>query len=140
MGLAALFALRAVRRATVAMTSNVARARLDFLRNHLDRGGPRAVLSLELWLHSHRSADSPEKWLLRWRSTGCFLRNVQSVRVEFPVLGRLFNYGALTVQGFRGSLDSIKRVPKPERVRELIEDRQPMSSSVHSNWRRAGAS
>lgn len=59
---------------------------------------------------------------LRQRSTEFPLRNVESVLIEFPILGRLFNYGTLTVRGFGGSRDSIKRVPKPERIRELVEE------------------
>jgi uncharacterized membrane protein YdbT with pleckstrin-like domain len=35
--------------------------------------------------------------ILRQRSTEFPLRNVESVLVEFPILGRLFNYGTLTV-------------------------------------------
>lgn len=63
--------------------------------------------------------------ILRQRSTQFPLRNVESVLIEFPIVGRLFNYGRLTVRGFGGSRDSIKRVPKPERVREPIEEQQP---------------
>lgn len=63
--------------------------------------------------------------ILRQRSTEFLLRNVESVLVEFPILGRLFNYGTLTIRGFGGSRDSIKRVAKPEYVRELIEEQQP---------------
>jgi len=69
--------------------------------------------------------------ILRQRSTDFPLRNVESVLVEFPILGRLFNYGTLTVRGFGGSRDSIKR------VRELIDERQAMSPSAQSAWRRA---
>lgn len=74
--------------------------------------------------------------ILRQRSTEFPLRNVESVLVEFPILGRLFNYGTLTVRGFGGSRDSIKRVPKPERVRELIEEQQGMAPTVRFNSRK----
>lgn len=43
--------------------------------------------------------------------------------------------GLLTVSGSGGSRDSIKRAPKPERVRELIEERQVMPPIVHANRR-----
>lgn len=74
--------------------------------------------------------------ILRQRSTEFPLRNVESVLIEFPILGRLFNYGTLTVRGFGGSRDFIKRVPKPERVRELIEEHQ-LPPKLSSNVRRA---
>ncbi|MGH9445360.1 MAG: PH domain-containing protein [Terriglobia bacterium] len=63
--------------------------------------------------------------ILRQRSTEFPLRNVESVLVELPIVGRLFNYGTLTVRGFGGSRDSIKRVPT-KGVRELIEEHQPL--------------
>lgn len=74
--------------------------------------------------------------ILRQRSTEFPLRNVESVLVEFPILGRLLNYGTLTVRGFGGSRDSIKRVPQPARVRELIQEGQT-APALRSNWRRA---
>ena len=77
--------------------------------------------------------------ILRQRSSEFPLRNVESVLVEFPIVGRLLNYGTLTVRGLGGSRDSIKRVPKPERVRELIEDEQGMAPALPTNWRRLGA-
>lgn len=55
-------------------------------------------------------------------------------RVSDP--GPLFNYGTLTVRGFGSSRDSIKRVPRPERVRELIEEHEAMSPRVHVNSRK----
>ncbi|MGH9436750.1 MAG: PH domain-containing protein [Terriglobia bacterium] len=80
-----------------------------------------------------------ENGIPRQRLTEFPLRNVESVLVEFPILGRLFNYGTLTVRGFGGSRDFIKRVPKPERIRELIEERQSTSLVVRFNWRTVGA-
>ncbi len=74
--------------------------------------------------------------ILRQRSTEFPLRNVESVLVELPIVGRLFNYGTLTVRGFGGSRDSIKRVPRPERVRELIEEHEAMSPRVDVNSRK----
>lgn len=71
---------------------------------------------------SAQSAGSLENGILRQRSTLFLVRNVESVLIEFPILVRLFNYGTVTVPGFGGSRDSIKRVPKPERVWELIEE------------------
>lgn len=62
--------------------------------------------------------------ILRQRSIEFPLRNVESALIEFPILGRLFNYGPLMVRGFGGGRDSITRVPKPERVRKLIEEYQ----------------
>jgi uncharacterized membrane protein YdbT with pleckstrin-like domain len=43
--------------------------------------------------------------ILRQRSTEFPLRNVESVLVEFPILGRPFNYGTVTVRGLGGSSD-----------------------------------
>lgn len=65
------------------------------------------------------------------RSTLFLVRNVELVLIEFPILVRLFNYGTLAMLGFGGSRDSIKRMPKPEPVRELIEQYQPISPRVH---------
>lgn len=77
--------------------------------------------------------------ILRQRSTEFLLPSVESILVEFPILGRLFNYGTLTVRGFGGSRDFIKRVPKPERVRELIEDQQPAASKLRFKWKKTAA-
>lgn len=75
--------------------------------------------------------------LLRQRSTEFPLRNVESILIEFPILGRLFNYGTLTVRGFGGSRDSIKRVPKPERIRELIEEQGSAGARLQYRLRSA---
>ncbi len=77
--------------------------------------------------------------ILRQRSTEFPLRNVESVLVEFPILGRLLNYGTLTVRGFGGSRDSIKRVPKPERVRELIEEQRLTVPRLYSAGKGQGS-
>ncbi len=112
--------------------------RLDFLGVRRDRADPRPVLPLEFALHSHRPGVILKNGLLRQRSTEFPLRNAESVLIEFPILGRLFNYGTLTVRGFGGSRDAIKRVPKPERVRELIEGQQ--STALRPSYRRCSQS
>jgi hypothetical protein len=43
-------------------------------------------------------------------STEFSLRNVESVLIELLILGRLVNYGTLTVRGFGGSRDSSTRI------------------------------
>ena len=78
---------------------------------------------------------SLENGILRQRSTEFPLRNIESVLVEFSILGRLFNYGTVTVRGFGGSRNSIKRVPKPERVRELIEENNVMAPRLYATRR-----
>ena len=62
--------------------------------------------------------------ILRQRSSEFLLPTIESVLVEFPVTGRLFNYDTLTVRGFGGSREFIKRIPRPEHVRELIQQQQ----------------
>jgi hypothetical protein len=64
--------------------------------------------------------------ILRQRSCQFSLPTIESVLVEFPVAGRLFNYGTLTVRGFGGSQEFIKRISSPERVRELIQEQQSL--------------
>jgi hypothetical protein len=59
------------------------------------------------------------------------LRAVESVLVEFPVAGRLFNYGTVTVRGFGGSREFVKRIPRPERVRELVKGKQSFARNLH---------
>jgi hypothetical protein len=56
--------------------------------------------------------------------------------VEFLTLSQSFNSGMLTLRGVGTRRDSIKRVPKPECVRELVEEPQGMSPKFHSNWER----
>lgn len=63
--------------------------------------------------------------ILRQRSSEFLVHTVESVLVELPVAGRFFNYGTVTVRGFSGSRGTMKRVPKPERVRELIQETVP---------------
>src|SRR6516225_10994779 len=63
-----------------------------------------------------------KKGILRQRSGEFLLPTIESVLVEFPLAGRLFNYGTLTVRGFGGSQEFIKRISSPEHVRELIQE------------------
>ena len=56
---------------------------------------------------------------------------VESVLVEFPVAGRLFNYGTVTVRGFGGSREFVNRIPRPERVRELVQEQQSFARNLH---------
>ena len=57
--------------------------------------------------------------ILRQRSSEFLLPTIESVLIEFPLTGCLFNYGTLTVRGFGGSQKFIER--SPEHVRELIQ-------------------
>jgi|GEM_PF-1590375 hypothetical protein len=65
--------------------------------------------------------------LLR-RSTEIVLPNAL---IEYALVDPLLNHGTQTVRGFDGSRDSMKRMPKPERVRELTE-RPPTDNSEGS--------
>ncbi len=77
--------------------------------------------------------------ILRQRSGEFLLPTIESVLVEFPVVGRLFNYGTLTVRGFGGSRELIKRIPRPEHVRELIQEQQSLARPLARAWRRVAA-
>jgi len=65
--------------------------------------------------------------ILRQRSCQFLLPTIESVLVEFPVTGRLLNYGTLTVRGFGGSQEFIKRISRPEHVRDLIQEQQSLA-------------
>jgi len=73
--------------------------------------------------------------ILRQRSTEFLLPAVESVLVEFPVTGRLFNYGTVTVRGFGGSREFIKRISRPERVRKLVQEHQSFAPNLHRTSR-----
>ena len=77
--------------------------------------------------------------ILRQRSGEFLLPTIESVLVEFPLSGRLFDYGTLTVRGFGGSQERIKRIPNPERVRELIHEQQSLGQPLARAWRRVAA-
>jgi hypothetical protein len=77
--------------------------------------------------------------ILRQRSSEFLLGTIASVLVEFPVTGRLFHYGTLTVRGFGGSQEFIKRISRPERVRELIHEQQALPRPLARAWRRVAA-
>jgi hypothetical protein len=77
--------------------------------------------------------------ILRQRSGEFLLPTIESVLVEFPVAGRLFNYGTLTVRGFGGSQEFIKRISSPERVRELILEQQSLARPLARAWRTVAA-
>ena len=77
--------------------------------------------------------------ILRQRSSEFLLPTIESVLVEFPVAGRLLNYGTLTVRGFGGSQEFIKRLSSPEQVRELIQEQQLLVRPVARAWRRVAA-
>ena len=80
-----------------------------------------------------------KRGILRQRSGEFLLPTIESVLVEFPLSGRLFNYGTLTVRGFGGSQEFIKRIPNPERVRELIHKEQSLGRPLARAWRRVAA-
>ena len=77
--------------------------------------------------------------ILRQRSCEFLLPTIESVLVEFPVAGRLFNYGTVTVRGFGGSQEFIKRISSPKRVRELIQEQQSLARPLARAWRRFAA-
>jgi hypothetical protein len=77
--------------------------------------------------------------ILRQRSSEFLLPTIESVLVEFPVTGRLFNYGTLTVRGFGGSQEFIKRISRPEHVRELIQEQQSLARSLGRTSRSVAA-
>ncbi len=72
--------------------------------------------------------------ILRQRSSEFLVHTVESVLVELAVAGRLFNYGTVTVRGFGGSRGTMKRLPKPERVRELIQEQQSLDRGASRTW------
>ena len=80
-----------------------------------------------------------KRGILRQRSSEFLLPTIESVLVEFPVAGRLFKYGTLTVRGFGGSQEFIKRISGPERVRELIQEQQSLAPPLARAWRRVAA-
>jgi hypothetical protein len=80
-----------------------------------------------------------KRGILRQRSSEFLLPTIESVLVEFPLSGRLFNYGTLTVRGFGGSQEFIKRISSPERVRELIHEQQSLGRPLARDWRRVAA-
>ena len=80
-----------------------------------------------------------KRGILRQRSGEFRLPTIESVLVEFPVGGRLFNYGTLTVRGFGGSQEFIKRISSPEHVRELIHEQQSLGRPPARAWRRVAA-
>ncbi len=67
------------------------------------------------------------------------LPTIESVLVEFPVTGRLLNYGTVTVRGFGGSREFIKRIPRPEHVRELIQQQQSFARGLPRTFPRVTA-
>ncbi len=77
--------------------------------------------------------------ILRQRSGEFLLPTIESVLVEFPAIGRLFNYGTLTVRGFGGSRELIKRIPRPEHVRELIQQQQSFARGLPRTLSRVAA-
>jgi hypothetical protein len=80
-----------------------------------------------------------KRGILRQRSGEFLLPTIESVLVEFPLSGRLFNYGTLTVRGFGGSQEFIKRISSPERVRELIHEQRLLGRPLARAWRRVAA-
>ena len=80
-----------------------------------------------------------KRGILRQRSSEFLLPTIESVLVEFPLTGRLFNYGTLTVRGFGGSQEFIRRISSPERVRELIHEQQSHGRPLARTWRRVAA-
>jgi hypothetical protein len=74
--------------------------------------------------------------ILPQRSSEFLLPTIESVLVELPLRGRLFNYGTLTVRGFGGSQEFIKRISSPERFRELIHEQQSLGRPLARAWRR----
>jgi hypothetical protein len=80
-----------------------------------------------------------KRGILRQRSCQFLLPTIESVLVEFSVAGRLFNYGTLTVRGFGGSQQFIKRISRPEQVRELIQEQQSLSRPLAHARRRVAA-
>ena len=77
--------------------------------------------------------------ILRQRSGEFLLPTIESVLVEFPAIGRLFNCGTLTVRGFGGSRKLIQRIPRPEHVRELIQQQQSLARPLARIWRSVAA-
>jgi hypothetical protein len=77
-----------------------------------------------------------KRGVLRQRSGEFLLPTIESGLVEFPVAGRLFNYGTVAVRGFGGNQEFIKRISSPERVRELIQEQQSLARPLARTSRR----
>ncbi len=50
------------------------------------------------------------------------LQRVESIAVYQSLLGRLFDYGSITVSGIGGSRDSFPNLPAPMKLRNLIQE------------------
>lgn len=51
-----------------------------------------------------------------------FLTRTEGIKVWQSVLGRIFNYGTITVVGTGGTADSFREVPNPLQFRHIIQE------------------
>lgn len=67
--------------------------------------------------------------LITIHSLDILLLKVEAVKLEQGVLGRIFNFGDLIVSGTGGTKHTLRRIPEPLRIRNII---QKLANKVHS--------
>lgn len=61
--------------------------------------------------------------LIRRRSLDLLLTKVESIGVSQPIMGRIFNYGTITVTGTGGTKEPFKTVADPLELRRQVQTR-----------------
>ena len=59
--------------------------------------------------------------LIQRRTLELLLRQVESIQVEQPILGRIFNYGSITLSGTRGVREVFHNIAAPLEFRRKIQ-------------------
>lgn len=67
--------------------------------------------------------------LITIRSLDILLLKVEAVKLEQGVVGRIFNFGDLIVSGTGGTKHTLRKVPEPLRIRNII---QKLANKVHA--------
>lgn len=67
--------------------------------------------------------------LIRINSLDVLLLKVEAVKLEKGIIGRIFEYGDLIVSGTGGTKNTLFSLPKPQKVRKLI---QQLANKAHS--------
>ena len=61
--------------------------------------------------------------LIRRRSLDLLLTKVESIGVSQPIMGRVFNYGTITVTGTGGTKEPFKSIADPLELRSQVQTR-----------------
>lgn len=69
---------------------------------------------------TNRRVIMKEGWIYR-RSLEIFWDKIEAVHVDQGVIGRILNYGVITVVGTGGSHDAFAYIPDPLHFRELVQ-------------------